>query len=69
MLTNGHVKIENSNGTIRDLNSKALLSTDINKLNAHKKRKELMQKNEDRIESIETDVTEIKSLLKQLLEK
>lgn len=68
MQTNGYVKIEGSS-TIRDLNSKALLSTDINKLHAHKKRKELLQKNEDRIQSIETDVVEIKSLLQKLLDK
>lgn len=68
MQTNGYVQIEGSS-QVRDLNSKALLSTDINKLNAHKKRKELLQQNEERILTIETDVTEIKSLLQKLLDK
>lgn len=53
----------------RDLNNTALLAVDVNSLNAYKRRKHNNKKITDDINMLKNDMTEIKSLLSQLIGK
>ena len=57
--------IENNENLVRDKETSAVLNTNNNALQAYKKRRE----KEMEIEQLKDDVSEIKSLLKQLLNK
>ena len=59
-------------GLVKDKKSGAILNVDKNKLSAYKKQKEISQRNVDshkRIDKLENDMTEIKQLLQQLLQR
>jgi hypothetical protein len=57
--------IEDNENLVRDQETSAVLNTNNNALQAYKKRRE----KEMEIEQLKDDVSEIKSLLKQLLNK
>lgn len=57
--------IEDNENLVRDKETSAVLNTNNNALQAYKKRRE----KEMEIEKLKDDVSEIKSLLKQLLNK
>lgn len=64
-----HVKIQDR-PAVRDLNSKAVLSMDHQGLRDYRDKQtqmECIKKTEDRIGSLESDVCEIKNMLKLLL--
>lgn len=70
------VQIAQNPKLVRDLNSKAILNTDRTALEEYYMKRELVKKQqahqvktEDRITHIENEMTEIKSLLRQLLQQ
>ena len=64
-----YVRVENHPDLVRDKRTGAILN--INKDNIRKQRKLLQQRKQEKqeIEQLQNDVSEIKSLLQQLLEK
>jgi hypothetical protein len=70
----GFVKIQNKEGLIRDLSSGAVINTNrteyenyLQRRNAEKDLKDQIKNNSDKIEKIESDVTEIKDMLAMLI--
>ncbi|CAB4170728.1 hypothetical protein UFOVP909_126 [uncultured Caudovirales phage] len=70
----GFVNIQNKDGLVRDLSSKAVINTNrieyenyLNKRNASKELNQQIKQNADKIEKIESDVTEIKEMLAMLI--
>ena len=70
------VKIKNSDGLVRDLTSGAIINTNraakesfLRKQQNHNELKEQVQVNSDKIEKIESDLTEIKQMLVHLINK
>ena len=70
----GFVKIQNKDGLIRDLSSGAVINTNrtdyenyLQKRNATKELNQQIKQNADKIEKIESDVTEIKEMLAMLI--
>ena len=70
----GFVKIQNKDGLIRDLSSGAVINTNridrenyLQKRNAAKELNQQIKQNADKIEKIESDVTEIKEMLAMLI--
>jgi hypothetical protein len=64
--------IQQHPGFVKDTGSGAILNTDNDKLTAYKKQKKLMRAlatNEERIEKLETDIHEMKDMLKLLVSK
>jgi hypothetical protein len=64
-----YVKVEGHPDLVKDTRSGALLNTDVNALEAYKKRKQTLQQTEARLDRLESDVGEIKDLLKELIGK
>jgi hypothetical protein len=69
-----HVRIEDT-ALIRDIHSKAILNTDRAGLNEYLMKKEIAKKqqaeqvaNKDRLDKLENDMSEIKSLLRDIAE-
>lgn len=54
---------------IKDASSGALINTDNTALAAYKQQKLNVKRNAERIDNLEKDLSEIKSMLKQLLKK
>jgi hypothetical protein len=70
----GFVNIENKEGLIRDLSSGAVINTNrseyenyLQRKNATKELNQQIKQNSDKIEKIESDVTEIKEMLAMLI--
>ena len=66
------IKIENKPELIRDMKTGAILNTDIAAFNLHKKEKESKEQikcNTKEINKIKGDLSEIKNMLKELLER
>lgn len=70
----GFVKIQNKDGLIRDLSSGAVINTNrtdrenyLQKRNATKELNQQIKQNADKIQKIESDVTEIKEMLAMLI--
>jgi hypothetical protein len=70
----GFVKIQNKDGLIRDLSSGAVINTNttdrenyLQKRNVAKELNQQIKQNADKIEKIESDVTEIKEMLAMLI--
>lgn len=57
--------IEDDENLVRDMNNKAILNTNMTALQAYRKRRD----RDKEMDQLKTDVDEIKSLLKQLLNK
>jgi hypothetical protein len=69
------VEIKDNKNLIRDVNNRAILNTDIEGLKAYYaarnqalKEREEKQKLSEKVNNLEKDITEIKDLLKQVLE-
>lgn len=62
------IKTDNPNFG-RDLDSKAVVSTDANSLKAYRKQRDLKQTQEARISRVEDELTTIKALLLQIMSK
>jgi hypothetical protein len=72
----GFVKIENADGLVRDLSSGAVINTNrteyenyLQKRKASSELKQQIKENADRINKIESDMSEIKQLLITLINK
>jgi GTP-dependent phosphoenolpyruvate carboxykinase len=76
------VQIEGKSNLVRDINSKALLNTDLRSLNEYQLKKKMMismEQNESeinnikerlsKIDSIESDLKDIKDLLQRIINK
>jgi hypothetical protein len=76
------VQIEGKSNLVRDINSKALLNTDLRSLNEYQLKKKMMismEQNESeinnikerlsKIDSIESDMKDIKALLQRIINK
>lgn len=67
-----YVKIENCPQYVKDTSSGAILNTDNNALSAYRTRKKMMKSihtNEDRLTSLEAQMSRIEQLLLKVLEK
>jgi len=62
-------KIENSETLIRDNKNSAVLETDLNSLQLYRKRREQAQQKDKEIEKMKSEITELKSLVQQLINK
>jgi hypothetical protein len=63
-------KVEENFNLYRDGYSKAIINTDISSLNEHKQRRKIntqVHSNNERIDRLENDISEIKNMLIQLL--
>ena len=70
----GFVNIQNKDGLVRDLSSKAVINTNrteyenyLQRKTAAKELNQQIKQNADKIEKIESDVTEIKEMLAMLI--
>lgn len=71
-----YLKVEGNDSLVRDVSSKAIINTNnkayqeyINKRNAAKQMKEQISSQQEEINSIKNEVTEIKELLLKLINK
>ncbi|MAD24338.1 MAG: hypothetical protein CMO44_09220 [Verrucomicrobiales bacterium] len=62
-------KIENNETLIRDNKNSAVLETDLNSLQLYRKRREQAQQKDKEIEQMKSEITELKSLVQQLINK
>jgi hypothetical protein len=63
------VKVQGVPGLARDPNTNAILNTDSAGYAAYKHRKRLNAKKDQRLDKLERDMSEIKTLLQQLVSK
>lgn len=66
------VKIENNDDIVRDTNTSAVLNVDIQSLKDYKARRarqKEIDRSLDRVDKLESDISEIKSLLVKLLDR
>ena len=66
------VRIKDKPNLVRDMNTGAILNTNIAAFNIHKKEKELKEQtklNTKEINSMKSDILEIKNMLKEILER
>jgi len=63
------IKVEGHSHLIRDESSTAIVSTDYNTYLAVKKRREVFKSNADDINTLKEEMSEIKTLLSNLIEK
>lgn len=64
-----YVKIKDNEDLVRDQNSSAVLNVDTDALSKYKARREQQRKKDKEIEDLKRDVSEIKSLLLQMIDK
>jgi hypothetical protein len=64
-----YVKVEGHTSLVRDENSTAIVSTDIQAWRLQKKRKEMFLSQRNEINSLRDEVQDVKFLLKEILEK
>lgn len=67
-----YAKVKESPELIRDMESKAVLNTNISALQAYKKKREKQQEIQSAVEDINTmkqDINELKSLMQRILDK
>jgi hypothetical protein len=64
-----YVKVEGHTSLVRDENSTAIVSTDIQAWRLQKRRKEMFLSQRNEINSLRDEVQDVKFLLKEILEK
>jgi hypothetical protein len=64
-----YLKVEGHSYLVRDTMSNAIINQNTTEFNNYKNQKQKRDIQKNRIDQIESDVSEIKSLLKQLLDK
>ena len=62
-------KIENSESLIRDKTNSAILETDLDSLQLYRMRREQVKQKDIEIENMKSEINELKSLVKQLINK
>lgn len=71
-MSSEKIKVADRDDVVRDANSGAILNTDLARVNEYKKRKieiNKIKQLENKMNSIESDVRDIKSILQILLER
>ena len=63
------VKVEGHTHLIRDEESHAVINTDVENYRLTMRRREMLRTQRDEINSLKNDMSEIKSLLKELINK
>ena len=66
------LKVEGREDLVRDVYSKAILSTDLDKLKEHREKKEFFKSlmtQKDDINKLKTEMQEIKELLQQIVKR
>jgi len=66
---NEYVKVKDNDDLVRDKNNSAILNVDADALSKYKMRRELERKRNEEIDELKKDVSEIKSLLLQMIDK
>lgn len=64
-----YVKVKDNESLIRDKNNSAVLETDLNSLQLYRKRREQANQKDKEIENMKSEISELKSLVKQLINK
>ena len=63
------IKVEGHTHLIRDEESHAIINTDVENYRLTMKRRQILRTQRDEINSLKNDMSEIKSLLKELINK
>ena len=63
------IKVEGHTHLIRDEESHAIINTDVENYSLTMKRRQILRTQRDEINSLKNDMSEIKSLLKELINK
>jgi hypothetical protein len=66
---NQYVKVKDHEDLVREKNNSAILNVDADALSKYKMRRELERKRNEEIDELKKDVSEIKSLLLQMIDK
>lgn len=66
---NEYVKVKDNDDLVRDKNNSAILNVDMDALSKYKMRREQERKRNEEIDELKKDVSEIKSLLLQMIDK
>ena len=66
---NQYVKVKDHEELVREKNNSAILNVDADALSKYKMRRELERKRNEEIDELKKDVSEIKSLLLQMIDK
>ena len=69
MMKENYIPVEGHPGLYRDPATNAIINTDVSKAKAARLARQKFKQREEDIENLKNDVAEIKSLLKQLLER
>ena len=64
-----NIKVEGHTHLIRDEESHAIINTDVENYRLTMKRRQILSTQRDEINSLKNDMSEIKSLLKELINK
>jgi hypothetical protein len=66
---NEYVKVKDNENLVRDKENSAILNVDSDALSKYKMRREQERKRNEEIDTLKKDVSEIKSLLLQMIDK
>jgi hypothetical protein len=66
---NEYVKVKDNDDLVRDKENSAILNVDADALSKYKMRREQERKRNEEIDTLKKDVSEIKSLLLQMIDK
>lgn len=64
-----YVKIENEQDLVKDSDTGAILNTNLDSLSAYKAKRKKDAEMQNRVDKMESDIGDIKSMLKELLNK
>lgn len=68
-MSDDHIPVANRNDLVKDPKTGSILNVDNAGLEAYKKRKRRMREDARRIEKLEGELSEIKAMLKTLMDK
>tara|TARA_Y100000590_G_C15323010_1_gene864726 strand:+ start:429 stop:632 length:204 start_codon:yes stop_codon:yes gene_type:complete len=63
------IKVEGHTNLVRDEESHAIINTDVEQYRLTMRRRQIMRSQKDEINSLRTEITEIKDLLRELINK
>jgi|TARA_B110000263_G_C15099819_1_gene414796 tetrahydromethanopterin S-methyltransferase subunit B len=64
-----YIKIENEQDLVKDSDTGAILNTNLDSLSAYKAKRKKDAEMQNRVDKMENDIGDIKSMLKELLNK
>ena len=68
-MTDNLIPVEGENYLFRDTTSNAIINTNSSDYNSYISRKQFLQSEKERLDSLESEIGEIKSLLKALAQR